>query len=230
MPSWDELFGRGELIAAYPERPVQEFVSLLERRFRDRPLRIWDLCCGAGRHTTAMSRRGHAVFASDASANGIALLEEGLAKLGLTAQTAVADMTVCPWPGVRFHGVVVWDALHHNRLLGVRTSIGVAFERLVPGGWLLATLKSVQADSSGVGDEIEPGTFVQRTGAEAGVPHHYFTETEIRDVFQAWHLDVLVERVCSYKQRISDFRDNPFDYTAWGILARKPGETRPQSN
>ena len=48
MPEWDELFAQGELVARYSERPVQEFVSLLERSFAERPLRIWDLCCGAG--------------------------------------------------------------------------------------------------------------------------------------------------------------------------------------
>lgn len=44
MTTWNELFERGEGIARFPEREVQEFVSLLERRFAERPLCVWDLC------------------------------------------------------------------------------------------------------------------------------------------------------------------------------------------
>jgi methylase of polypeptide subunit release factors len=76
MATWNELFERGESIARFPEREVQEFVSLLERRFTERPLRIWDLCCGAGRHTVAMAARGYDVFASDIAAHGVTLTEE----------------------------------------------------------------------------------------------------------------------------------------------------------
>jgi SAM-dependent methyltransferase len=222
MPSWDELFARGELVAAYPERAVQDFVSIMEGKFEERPLRVWDLCCGAGRHTAAMAARGHEVFASDASESGIGLTRERLSRSGLAAETAVADMTVCPWRDVGFHGVVAWDSLHHNRLTGIRAALGAAFEHLVPRGWLLATLKSTRADSYGLGEEIEPDTFVQAAGPEAGVPHHYFDEEEVRETFRQWDLVSLVERVCDYRERPSDHRENPFGYTVWGVLARKP--------
>ncbi len=222
MPTWDELFGRGELVARYPERAVQDFVSMLERRFDERPLRVWDLCSGAGRHTIALAGRGHSVFASDASENGIELLREGLARLGLTAGTAVADMTVCPWGDVRFHGVVSWDSLHHNTLAGTTASLRAAFDHLLPGGYLLATLKSVSADSFGLGRDIEDGTFVQSEGPESGVPHHYFTESEVREALRDWELRTLVGRVCDYRERPDDRSENPFDHTVWGIVARRP--------
>ena len=164
MPHWDELFAEGKPVARYPERAVQEFVSLLERSFAERPLRIWDHCCGAGRHTVAMASRGHRVFASDGSPRGVALLRQELAELGLAADTAVADMGVCPWPGAVFHGAVSWDSLHHNVVSG------------------------------------------------------------IRELFHGWDLSVLVERICDYRERSLDFLEvNPFDYTVWGVLARKPG-------
>jgi SAM-dependent methyltransferase len=202
---------------------VEEFVSLLERMFAERPLRVWDLCCGAGRHTEAMAARGLRVFASDNAPRGVTLTRERLAGSGLVAETAEADMTVCPWAGVLFHGVVSWDALHHNMACQVDRAVRTVSRQLVDGGWFLATLKSDHADGFGVGEEIEPGTFVQSTGAEAGVPHHYFDETGIRTLFRDWELAVLVERRCEYRERSQDFLDvNPFDYTVWGVLARKP--------
>ena len=222
MPTWNELFAQGECIARFPERPVLEFISLLERSSRERPLRIWDLCCGAGRHTAAMAECGHSVFASDGASKGVALTRKRLAELGLTAETSVADMTVCPWADVLFHGAVSWDALHHNVLSDVHKALRTVQQRLIDGGWFLATLKSTRADSFGMGREIEPGTFVQDTGAESGVPHHYFDEPGIREAFREWELPVLLERRCDYKERSANFLEvNPFDYTVWGVLARK---------
>ena len=222
MATWNELFERGESIARFPEREVQEFVSLLERRFTERPLRIWDLCCGAGRHTVAMAARGHEIFASDVAAHGVVLTEKRLSKVGLSARTAVADMTECPWPGATFHGVVSWDSLHHNTLESILTALHGAHERLEVGGLLMVTLKSTLADSFGMGTEIEPGTFVQDSGREAGVPHHCFDESGIRAALDQWTLLSLVELRCDYVERCPAFLDvNPFRYTAWGVLAEK---------
>jgi SAM-dependent methyltransferase len=223
MPDWDELFARGERVARFPERPVHDFVTLIERAHVERPLRIWDLCCGAGRHTEAIAARGHIAFASDLSPNGVALTRERLTKRGLNADVIVADMTVCPWPDANFHGVLSWSALHHNRLSAIEMALESVLEHLVPGGWFLANLKSTRADSFGAGEEIEPGTFVQETGRESGVPHHYFDESGIRSLFGDWELMVLLERRCDYRKRCPDFLEiNPFDYTAWEVLARRP--------
>jgi SAM-dependent methyltransferase len=222
MATWNELFERGDAIAPFPEREVQELVSLLERRFTERPLRIWDLCCGAGRHTVAMAARGHEVFASDIAAHGVTLTEERLSELGLSARTAVADMTECPWPDATFHGVVSWDSLHHNTLDNILTALRVVHGRLEAGGLLMATLKSTRADSFGMGTEIEPGTFVRDSWREAGVPHHFFDEAGIRSALDGWELLSLVELKCDYAERPQDGVDaNPFRYTTWGVLARK---------
>jgi SAM-dependent methyltransferase len=222
MATWNELFEDGKAIARYPEREVHKFITLLERRFEERPLRMWDLCCGAGRHTVAVAERGHEAYASDVAAHGIELTERRLSESGLSARTAVADMTECPWHDVTFHGILTWDSLHHNTLSNIRTALDGAREHLVDGGLLMATLKSTGADSFGLGTEIEPGTFVQDVGWEAGVPHHFFDERGIRDAFAEWELLSLVEMRCDYVVRSDDhWETNPFRYTAWGVLAQK---------
>jgi SAM-dependent methyltransferase len=224
MPTWNEIFGRGERVEEWPEGPVQRFVSLLEASFSKRPILVWDLCCGAGRHAVAIAERGHRVFASDESPNALALLRERLTRSGLVAEVAMADMSECPWSDVRFHGVLAWDALHHNVISQIRTSVDTVHQHLVPGGFFLVTLKSTKADSFGKGKEIEPGTFVQESGLESGIPHHYFDESGIRELFADWALAVLAERVCAYRERGQHFLAvNPFDYTTWCVLGRKHG-------
>jgi len=166
--------------------------------------------------------RLHAAFASDAAAHAIARTGDLLAAHGASAKLAVADMTVCPWPQVRFHGVLSWDSLHHNTVEGTRQAISTVYDQLVEGGLFLATLKSTKADSFGRGHELEPSTYVRDDGDEAGVPHHYSVESEVRSLFARWDLLVLVEQVMDYRERGEQFLEiNVFPYTRWGILAKK---------
>jgi SAM-dependent methyltransferase len=222
MATWDELFAEGKLIARNPQTEVLCFAGTLESIFSERPLRIWDLCCGAGRHAKALAAMGHAVFASDVSPTGIDMTRALLYEQRLKAELAVSDMVICPWPSVRFHGVLSWDSLHHNTVARIKESVSAVQRQLLPGGLFLLTLKSTKADSFGTGKEIEPGTFVPMDGFEAGVPHHFFDESQIRALFEDWEILVLVELVMDYRVRGQDFYEmNPFAYTRWGILVRR---------
>lgn len=223
MTTWNDLFMDEKNIKRAPEPEVYRFIVSLEKSFAERPLRIWDLCCGAGRHTIAMARLGHEVYASDKAPNAVALTRQWLAEMKLRAQVQLADMTVCPWPKVTFHGLISWDALYHNTLGNIRRAIDEIYTRLVPSGLFIGTFKSTKADLYGKGEEIEPDTFVcpQRWG-EKNIPHHHFDESGIRDLFKKWELVSLAEQVITYVERGTDFIDyNPFPYTTWGVLARK---------
>ncbi len=222
MATWNDLFIDDEHIKKFPEAPVMNFLTYLRQIFSDSSLRIWDLCCGGGRHTVAAASLGYKVYASDNAENGIQHTKEWLANVDLRAECQIADMTFCPWPERRFHGVICWDAINHNTLSEIRKAIENVRNHLITGGMFLATLKSTKADRYGKGKEIEPRTFLLDTGAEAGVLHHYFDEAEIRTLFARWEIIVLTEQVMGYKIRGSDFlKCNPFLYTTWGVLAKR---------
>jgi len=222
MTTWNELFLDEENRSKAPESEIYKFVALLEKSFSERPLRLWDLCCGAGRHTVLMAQLGHKVYASDNAPNAIELIQRWLAEMNLKAEVDLADMTVCPWSEITFHGVVSWNAIYHNTLDNIQKAIDVIYRRLVPGGLFMGTLKSTKADSYGSGEEIEPNTFVPDSGKEKGILHHYFDEVSIRNLFKAWELLISAEQVITYVERGDDFLEyNPFPYTIWSILARK---------
>ena len=226
MPNWNELFLDEKNIKRAPEWAVYRFVNNLETLFAERPLHIWDLCCGAGRHTITMAKLGHEVYASDNAPNAIRLTRKWLARMNLRAQVELADMTICPWPQATFHGVISWDALYHNTLDNIHRAIDEIHTHLVPGGLFMGTLKSTKADSYGDGEEIEPNTFVsQKRNSDKDLPHHYFDEPGIRDLFESWEVISLAEQVITYIKRGENFLEyNPFPYTTWGVLARKNAE------
>jgi len=64
---------------------------------------------------------------------------------------------------------------------------------LKPGGLLFVTVPQLQNQGTQF-QQIEPGTSVPLDGREAGLPHHYFTPEELRDLFKPFlimdlHLD-----------------------------------------
>jgi len=222
MPTWNELFTNELYINRIPEPEVQRFVDVLEKLFSERPLRIWDICCGGGRHTVTMAQRGHNIYASDNAPNALRLTREWISSLNLHAHLEMADMTVCPWPEIDFHGAICWDSLYHNTLHNIRKTVSEIHGRLMPGGLFMCTLMSTKSDSLGRGQQIEPGTFIRDDSCDSGVPHHFCSEAEIRDLFHNWEYLSLAEQVITYLERGENFMDyNPFPFTKWGVLVRK---------
>ena len=225
MADWNELFYDEKNRELAPEAELFRFVSLLEKTFSERPLSIWDLGCGAGRHTVAIARSGHRTYASDVAPKAIELTREWLSKTGAEANLQLAEMTHFPWQDdIKFHGVFSWAVLQHNTLDNIFRVINLIHSKLLPGGMLLATVISDKADGFGNGSEIEPKTFVLDKGKEAGVPHHYFDEKGIRELFckDKWNIKALVEQVITNAERPEGFWEyTPFRSTCWGVLMQK---------
>jgi SAM-dependent methyltransferase len=223
MPEWNELFAEEEFRWKIPQSEVIRFIVLLENEFKERPLKIWDLCCGTGRHTVAAAERGHEVYGSDAAPRGIEYTQKWLCEKGLQAHLEIADMVGCPWPETRFHGVFSWDAIHHNTLVNIQKTVDTVYAHLLPSGMFMGAILSDKAGGHDNGIEIEPGTRVADQGIEKGVPHHYFDEAGIRALFDNWEIVILAERIVHYSEKCPEFwKITPFGFTKWYIIARKP--------
>ncbi len=232
MPSWDELFKDKENIMDFHQTEVLKFVKRLESHYEKRPLSIWDLCCGAGRNSIAIAEIGHSVYSSDVSPTGVNNLKKLLETKRYHCETAVCDMSVNPWQKNDFDGVFCWDALHHNTIGNIKSTVDMIYRSLSDRGLFMASLVSTKSGHHDKGRQIEPNTFVQDQGLESGVPHHYFDEEEIRILFQDWKICILAEIVVNYVEAEKEFyKNNPFPYTKWNILAMKeaysitPGRT-----
>jgi SAM-dependent methyltransferase len=222
MADWNDLFLNNKYINIIPQQEVYKFIKKIEGIFTERPLLIWDLCCGAGRHTILISKMGHSVYGSDISENGIYHTRKWLEKEGLKAELAISDMTVSPWTNLKFHGIICWDALHYNNISNIKKTVDIIYDNTAEGGMFLVSLLSTKGGAYGKGVEIEKDTFVRTDGEEAGVPHHYFDETGIRDLFRRWKIVYLVEQISEYIEIEPNYYEtNPFQYTKWGVLVEK---------
>jgi 2-polyprenyl-3-methyl-5-hydroxy-6-metoxy-1,4-benzoquinol methylase len=222
MPSWDEIFKEKTFFPTYPQTEVFKFVERLESTFQTKPLNIWDHCCGTGRNSIAIADMGHRIYSSDISPNGINNLEALKGKNEYWCHTALCDMTVNPWQNTEFHGVICWDAIHHNTLTNIQTAVNTIYDSLMDGGLFMASLLSTKSGHHKKGKQIEPNTFVNNEGLESGIPHHYFDEAEIRSLFRQWKFCILSEVVVNYIETEFEFyKNNPFPYTKWNILVMK---------
>lgn len=222
MATWNELFLNSKYRMSAPQFEVYKFIRQLEGIFPDHPLAIWDLCCGTGRNTTLIAEMGHIAYGSDISENGIKFTQALLEKQGVEGTLKVSDMTEYPFGEKKLQGIFSWNALHHNTLENIKKAVDIVYEALVEQGLFMVTLMSTRSEGFGIGREIETGTFVQDDGEEAGVPHHYFTEQEVRDLFSKFEMVILSEQVANYIKTEEKFYEmNPFHYTKWAILVRK---------
>ncbi|MGE5558601.1 MAG: class I SAM-dependent methyltransferase [Bacillota bacterium] len=224
MADWSKSFSDKKYIALIPQPEAYYFIKAMENLFGTNPLDIWDLCCGAGRHTVLISKMGHRAYGSDFSENAVEHARKWLEDEGLNAELAVAGMTEQPWGSIRFHAVIAWDALHHDTLDRIKKTVGIVYDSLTNGGAFMVSLLSTKDRAYKKGLEIEENTFIWEDGAEAGVPRHYFDESAIRSLFAKWELISLVEYAATYVQREPDyFKPNPFPDTKWGVIAKKRG-------
>jgi cyclopropane fatty-acyl-phospholipid synthase-like methyltransferase len=222
MPTWDELFNEKKNILYFPQTEVMKFINRLESTFDRRPLTIWDLCCGAGRNSVAIAKVGHDVYSSDVSPTGVTNLESLLRAEDLHCETEICDMSENPWEKHDFDGIFCWDALHHNTIANIKVTADMVYDSLTKGGLFMASLLSTKSGQHNRGRQIEHNTFIEDQGLESGVPHHYFDDKEIMDLFKDWKINILAEIVVNYVETENEFyMKNPFSYTKWNVLVTK---------
>lgn len=182
--TWDDIFGRGDVRWQDPDWHVVGLVPLLHTIDTKRVL---DLGCGAGRHVVFLAREGFEVVGQDASKGALHLARKSLRENGLEAELVERDMEELPYPDASFEAVISVLAIYHNRLEGLERSIAEARRVLKPGGYFLVWLLSrkeydQEVDLPGA-EVIEPFTLLKGGDApDAGMPHHFSDESEVRDV------------------------------------------------
>ena len=170
------------------DEPFQRFPEIV-RAFRECGYsRLLDLGCGSGRHIVHLAREGFRVHGTDIAPTGLRMAQAWLAEEGLAGGLALADMREpLPFRDGVFEGLLSTQVIHHAPISAVRGTIREIWRVLASGGLVFVTVSADQDHKEGAW-EIELGTFVPLLGPEAGLPHHIFSEEELRSEFQDFHL------------------------------------------
>ncbi len=202
--AWDAIFRRQGNIWT---RPQEDMPRLLDVLVAQGAKTLLDLGCGTGRHVVYFAQHGFSVHGLDNSPEGLRLTEQALRDAGLTAHLHLQDMyDPLPYADSSFDAIVAVQVIHHARNATIKQLIGELDRVLKPGGTIFVSVASLR-DQGTRFDELEPGTLVPLDGKEAGLPHHFFTPDELREVFGQF--DVTGVHLDSTKH--------------YCLLARKPG-------
>jgi SAM-dependent methyltransferase len=156
--------------------------------------RILDLGCGNGRHVLHLAKQGFAATGLDISPTGLRLAQEWLKEEGQWASLVQADIAYpLPFHDGAFEGVLSTQVIHHARLAVVQRTIGEIWRILAPGGLAFVSVAGRIHDDTEY-EEIEPGTYLPRTGWEAGLPHHIFDEGSLREAFASFRVEYVERR------------------------------------
>jgi SAM-dependent methyltransferase len=188
---WEKIYRREGRV--FPD-PFPTFDQVLQEFLDRKCINILDLGCGNGRHVIHLVRAGFKVLGSDISITGLKLTREWLEQEGLEASTIWSDMRhPLPFKESSITGVLSTQVIHHALLSEIRTTIHEIHRVLTPGGLAFVTVSGKKHDDQEY-LEIEPGTFLPMTGTEKGLPHHIFTEDELRFEFRSFDIKDISQR------------------------------------
>jgi ubiquinone/menaquinone biosynthesis C-methylase UbiE len=183
--SWDRIFRTDGRIFTEAHESLSEFIALLPAP----PARVLDLGCGSGRHMVALAKHGYHMTGMDRARHGMTLArtwlaEEGLKDNGLCEQDFHYPL---PFAAASFHGLISTQVVHHALLADIQNIITEIYRVLKPGGVVFVTTTLYPPGRPNI-KEIEPFTYVPQEGSERGLPHHYFDEARLRQVFSAFNI------------------------------------------
>jgi len=177
MPDWEKIF----------EERGHVFVDI----FRDQEVkRILDLGCGTGRHLAYFSRVGFEVSGFDSSKTALDLAVKWLKDEELDADVRLSRMEEpFPYPDDFFDAVISIQVIHHNLLRDILITVNEIERVLKIGGYIFITTPILGPKPENPEDDwklhqVEDGTFIPQSGPESGIPHHYFTEEKLHEVFR----------------------------------------------
>jgi SAM-dependent methyltransferase len=210
MPDWDELFRQEGFRFEEPHESVVSFASELKRLGARRVL---DLGFGAGRHVVYLAQQGFEVYGTDISARGMEHTRAWLEQEGLQAELTLSDMTVIPYPDTYFHGIISTYVIHHNTLANIQRCVAEMHRVLAPGGQAMVIVQCKRGHRYGRGQPLEPDTFVPDTGADAGIPHHFFDVQGLRELFR----DFRVTHLTLYEY----LQEMPYLHSHWVVTLER---------
>jgi cyclopropane fatty-acyl-phospholipid synthase-like methyltransferase len=169
-----------------PHEDMPRIVQLLKDRGASTVL---DLGSGTGRHVVTMARHGFSVFGLDSSPEGIRATRQWLADEGLEAELRLQSMTEkLPYEDAFFDGVVSVQVIHHATIATIQGIVAEVNRVLKSGGLLFITVPKLRNQAETF-MQLEPNTYVPLDGPERGLPHHYFTPEELREVFAGYYIE-----------------------------------------
>lgn len=208
MKDWDSLYKEKGIVQKEPSKRVIEAVKFFKQNGLER---ILDLGCGTGRHTVHLLKQGFQAYGCDSSESALKIAREVLTDV----EFEQCDMTSLPYEDEFFDGILCNFVIQHGKIADVKRAISEMYRVLKKGGIIFLTVPSTKHPEYFTGEEIEPGTKINIEAIDGNMPHHYFTEEEMREFFGKYKIIKL-----EHFEGASE-KDPNKKSASWGIFCRR---------
>ena len=208
MKDWNSLYAERGVVQEEPSATVVEAARLF---MAEGGSRILDLGCGTGRHSLYLLTKGFEVYGCDLSLDALRIVTGVLPE----AHFKRCDMAALPYRGESFDGVLSHAVVQHGTIATIKRVILEVYRVLRRGGVLFLTVPSTEHPEYLTGEEIEPNTKMNIDAIDGDMPHHYFTEAEMRDLFADYEIVKLQHR------RAPSEKDPSRPAASWGLYAKR---------
>lgn len=190
MGNWDDIYKEyqqgGEAWATLSEGIDPRFISFIAKESFSKKKAL-DIGCGTGKYLLFLEQQGFQVTGIDASPTATEMTKQVVSK---EAIIYCENMYTFDYPQDNYDLVLSISTLHHGYKEQVQATVQRIYKSLVQGGKVFITLPNIEASKSWKTfkdqTELAAGTYAPNTGPETGLPHSFYTEQEVRDLFSAF--------------------------------------------
>ncbi len=189
---WEIIYQQDKWPQQDPVPLFHEVVPTLQSRNCHR---ILDLGCGNGNYLVPFAKKGFDMIGADISPTGLNISRQRLASATMPVSLVQCDFRLpLPFRKSSFDGIWSVQSIHHARIDAIRLVIQELWRVLIPNGFMIVSVAGGLDDKYPY-KEIEPGTCVPLEGPERGLPHHIFTEDEVRKEFKMFAIEAVYSRL-----------------------------------
>ena len=186
-PIWEGIFSQRD----WGRYPPEELIRFVAKHFYSVPdrsqIKVLDIGCGPGANIWYLAREGLDAHGIDGSSTAIEQCRARIQEESLKAHLQVGDVISLHdfYPPSHFDAVIDVRCLGCNRMQSIRSIMDQVLSVLKPGGRVFSVMLAAESWGYGLGEDVEPGTFVGiKEGAARGTGlNHFFTLEEVQKLF-----------------------------------------------
>jgi len=186
MTIWDKIYKNylkgGEAYATLGSELCGVFIDVVKNsEFKTK--HALEIGCGDGRYLAFLNGLGFKVSGIDSSSTAVKMSRE---KLGNDSEIVKADMFEYKIPKNVYDLIFSIRTIHHGTKDKIKKVIDDMKHALLPGGVFFITVPDVNCAKDWKGyahnTDLGNGTFVPGIGPEKGLPHSFFTKSEVEEL------------------------------------------------
>ena len=187
MTIWDSIYKNYEK-GGSAWATLSEEIHPLFRQFMDQYNfdleHVLDIGCGTGRYLKILQSAGFKTDGIDSSETAVEMTKK---ILGDTSNILLTYMFEFEIPKNQYDLIISISTIHHGAKQHIQELISRIYDALVNNGKIFITLPDLESskkwDTFKNYKEIADGTFCPMTGPEEGLPHSFYTEEQVRELF-----------------------------------------------